>query len=99
MNMKHTKHIAIVLLLAARIAHADTQFCLLSLRSYETGYLPHAQYKRCTRQVERLCRRYCKPGIAAAVCRACTDGAIGGIGPCGVPLPTVAECCAAHAPL
>jgi hypothetical protein len=45
----------------------------------------------CNRRLFAPCRRLCKdPTIASDFCRACRSFQ----GPCGIHLPTVAECCA-----
>jgi hypothetical protein len=83
-----------VVLLFAPAAHADALFCQLHPDAPVPIY-----HRQCAKHLNRWCHRLCfrKGGKypEIAFCKACqTFG-----GPCAIPLPTPAECCAAGHPV
>ena len=78
---------------------ADESFCTLPLRPGETAGLPAKKLKVCNRLTQHLCRHFCKAGVAAELCRICQDTLPGRVGPCGLRIGTIADCCAAGIPV
>jgi len=84
-------------LLLATAARADLQYCNLEITTTPIAET-HARIRHCDRltgriavQVRTLCRQF--PG--SAMCYRFTQSADALSHPCGRPLPSVTECCAA----
>jgi hypothetical protein len=88
------KPFVLVLTLLASTALADVQFCVLN---EHLVLLSPRQEARCRKQAGRVCQRFCRGATVPNInlCRACTAP----FGPCGPPIPTPEECCAAGHPI
>jgi hypothetical protein len=87
------KATVVLLLLLPGVSYAIEGSCIMPLQPGETHRLGAGAVAACNTNhaLRHLCRRFCAhTGAASLFCRACRNAN----GPCGLPTPTLAECCA-----